>query len=94
MVDIDTMSRIHDNENPLDKAVQLRYHNKLPPHKYWQCQHMEELQTLFRLGYPSILHKHIADHHAAYMTVSTAVTNLTYVLHKSHSRRNYTRQGT
>ena len=30
MGEIDTMSRIHDNENPLDTAVQLRCNNRLP----------------------------------------------------------------
>ena len=83
------MSRIHDNENPIDTAVQLQCNNQLPPHQYWQCQHIEELQTLFKLVDPSILHKHNSDHHAAYMTVSTAVSNLIHVLHQEHGRRNH-----
>ena len=65
MGEIDTMSRIHDNENPLDTAVQLRCNNRLPPNKYWHCQPIEELQILFKLVDPSILHKHNSDHHAA-----------------------------
>ena len=50
MGEIDTMSRIHDNENPLDAAVQLRCNNRLPQSTcYWHCQPIEELQILFKL---------------------------------------------
>ncbi len=94
MGEIDTLSRIHVNKNPIDKAVQLRCQNRLPTHKYWQCQHIEELQTLFRLVDPSILHKHNSDHHAAVtnfiVTVSTAVTNFTHVLNQDHRSRSPT----
>ncbi len=86
MGEIDTMSRIHDNEHPLQAAVQMRCHHTLPPHKYWQCQHIAELQTLFLLVDPSILYKHNSDHHVAYMTVSNAATNLTHVLHQENPR--------
>ena len=59
MGEIDTMSRIHVNENPLDTtAVQLRCNNRLPPSQYWHCQPIEELQILSKLVDPSILHKH------------------------------------
>ena len=77
--EVDTTSRIYDNKNPLDTTVQLRCNNRLPPSQYWHCQPIEELQTLFKLVDPSILHKHNSDHHSAYMTVSTAVSNLTHV---------------
>ena len=71
MGEIDKMSRIHDNENPLHAAVQMRCQNRLPLHKYWQCPHIAELQTLFQLVDPSILRKHNSDHHAAYVTLYT-----------------------
>ena len=58
MGEIDITSRIHDNENPLDTAVQLRYNNRLPPSQYWHCQPIEELQILFKLVDSSILHKY------------------------------------
>jgi hypothetical protein len=82
MGEIDSMSRIHDDEHPLHAAVKMRCQYRLPPHKYWQCQHIVELQTLFLLVDPTILYKHNSDHHVAYMTVSNAVTNLTHVLHQ------------
>jgi len=86
MGEIDTMSRILDNEHPLHAAVQMRCHHTLTPQKYWQCQHIAELQTLFLLVDPSILYKHNSDHHVAYMTVSDAVNNLTHVLHQENPR--------
>ena len=93
MGEIDTMSRIHDNENPLDTAVQLRCNNRLPPRQYMQCQPIEELQILFKLVDPSILHKRYSDRHAAYMTVSTAVSYLTHVLYQEHGRKNHNKRG-
>jgi hypothetical protein len=91
MGEIDTMSRILDNEHPLHAAVQMRCHHTLPPQKYWHCQDIAELQTLFLLVDPSILYKHNSDHHVAYMTVSDAVNNLTNVLHQGNPRTHTSR---
>ena len=89
MGEIDTMSTIHDNEKTL-----AQWHNRLPPHKYWQYQHIAVLKTLFRLVDPSTLHKYNSDHHAAYMTVSKAVTNLiTHVLNQDYRLKSLTSRG-
>ena len=87
---IDTMSWIQDDENPLSTAAQTCCLDRLSPHKYWQCQQITELQTLFRLVDPSALYKHNSYHHTAYVTISIAVTNLTHVLTQDDSLQNRT----
>jgi len=75
MGDIDTMSRIMDDETPTSTAVRQRCQT-LHPEYYWPCQHLLELDTLFRILDPAITRSHNADHHSAYMYVHTSVTNL------------------
>ena len=46
MGNIDTMSRFMDNENPIKSPASTRFPS-LKPDKYWHCQDIPEIKTLF-----------------------------------------------
>ena len=79
MGEIDTMSRILDNEDPIGAAVQARCEN-LPPQKYWPCQHIPEIDALFTLLDPSHIRAHNSDHHEAYVAVANIVNDFMPIL--------------
>ena len=77
--DIDTMSRILDNEEPTGPAVQGRC-STLRASQYWPCQHLDEVLELFQLIDPSINRSCNKDHHDAYKRVYACVNALLYAL--------------
>ena len=84
MGDIDTMSRIMDDENPIKPPASTRCPS-LKPDKYWHCQDIPEMKTLFQLLDPSTIRTHNAYHHTAYLQVYDNVNNLLSVINQDQS---------
>ena len=78
---IDTMSRIMDVENLIEPPASTRCPS-LKPDKYWHCQDIPEMKTLFQLLDPSTIRTHNANHHTAYLQVYDNVNNLLSVINQ------------
>jgi hypothetical protein len=81
-----TMSRTMDNENPIIEPPASTCCPSLKPDKYWHCQDIPEIKTLFQLLDPSTIRTHNANnHHTAYLKVYDNVNNLLSVINQDPS---------